>query len=131
MYNLPYSPFPTAYPPGLGFNPGLGMGFGPGSMFPKKPNNKLVIGFLIGTIVLVIIVLVVNIVMYTSKKGLFAPYKPPVPPANSVSPNGNPTVKALNPIPPVIKTTGTNNLNQWGQSGPQTQPTQFGPKTTA
>jgi hypothetical protein len=68
--------------------------------------------------------------MYTSKKGLFAPYKPPVPPANSVSPNGNPTVKALNPIPQNIKTTTTNNLNQWGQAGPQADPTQFGPKTT-
>ncbi len=127
MYNLPYSPFPTAFPPGIGFNPAMGFN----SMLPKKPNNKLVIGFLIGTIVLVIIIVIVDIVMYTSKKGLFAPYKPPVPPTNSVSPNGNPTVKALNLIPPVIKTTGANNLNQWGQSGPQTQPTQFGPKTTA
>jgi len=118
-----YSPFPTMYPP----NPYLGMGL---NYMPKKPSNSLVIGFLIGTIVLIIIIFIVDIVMYTSKKGLFAPYKPPVPPANSVSPNGNPTVKALNPIPQNVKTTTTNNLNIWGQQGPQADPVQFGPKTT-
>ncbi len=129
MYT-PYSPFPTAYPPVMGFNPGAVMGgFGMGP--PKPPGKGLVMGFLIGTIVLVIIIVIVDVVMYTSKKGLFSPYKPPVPPANSVSPNGNPTVQALNPIPPVIKTAATNNLNQWGQAGPQTDPVQFGPKTTA
>ena len=121
----PYSPFPTMYPP----NPY--MGFGMDMNMPKKPGNGLVIGFLIGTIVLIIIIFIVDIVMYTSKKGLFAPYKPPVPPADSVSPNGNPTVQALNPIPPNVKTTSANNLNQWGQAGPQADPVQFGPKTTA
>ena len=124
----PYSPFPTMYPP----NPyGMGMGMNPYMNMPKKPGNGLVIGFLIGTIVLIIIIFIIDIVMYTSKKGLFAPYKPPVPPADSVSPNGNPTVKALNPIPSNVKTTSTNNLNIWGQRGPQADPVQFGPKTTA
>ncbi len=120
----PYSPFPTMYPP-MGFNPYIGMNT------PKKPGNGLVKGFLIGTIVLIVIIFIVDIVMYTSKKGLFAPYAPPVPPANSVSPNGNPTVKALTPIPQNVKTTSTNNLNQWGQKGPQADPVDFGPKTTA
>jgi len=121
----PYSPFPTMYPP----NPyGFGMGV---NTIPKKPGNGLVIGFLIGTIVLILIIFIVDIVMYTTQKGLFAPYKPPVPPADSVSPNGNPTVKPLNPIPQNIKTTSTNNLNEWGQRGPQADPVDFGPKTTA
>jgi hypothetical protein len=125
----PYSPFPTMYPP----NPYLGMGTNPylGMNMPKKPGNGLVIGFLIGTIVLILIIFIVDIVMYTTQKGLFAPYKPPIPPADSVSPNGNPTVQALTPIPANIKTTSTNNLNQWGQGGPQADPVQFGPKITA
>jgi hypothetical protein len=120
----PYSPFPTMYPP-MGLNPYIDMNM------PKKPGNGLVKGFLIGTVVLIIIIFIVDIVMYTSKKGLFAPYKPPVPPADSVSPNGNPTVKALTPIPQNVKTTSSNNLNQWGQRGPQADPVDFGPKTTA
>jgi hypothetical protein len=122
----PYSPFPTMYPP----NPyGMNMGFN--QYIPKPPGNGLVKGFLIGTVVLIIIIFIVDVVMYVSQKGLFAPYKPPVPPPDSVSPNGNPTVKALNPIPQNVKTTSANNLNQWGQRGPQADPVQFGPKTTA
>lgn len=119
--NVGYSPLPTMYPPNL---------YGMGMNMPKKPGNGLVIGFLIGTIVLIIILFVADIVMYTTQKGLFAPYKPPVPPPDSVSPNGNPTVQALNPIPPNVKTTSTNNLNIWGQQGPQADPVQFGPKTS-
>ncbi len=119
--NIGYSPFPTMYPP----NPYMGF-----DAMSKKPSNKLVIGFLIGTVVLIVIIFIVDIVMYTTQKGLFAPYKPPVPPADSVSPNGNPTVQALNPIPPNVKTTSANNLNQWGQRGPQADPVEFGPKTT-
>lgn len=122
--NVGYSPFPTMYPSNSYMNFGMGMNM------PKPPGNGLVKGFLIGTIILIVIIFIVDIVMYTTQKGLFAPYKPPVPPADSVSPNGNPTVQALNPIPQNVKTTSANNLNQWGQAGPQADPVQFGPKTT-
>jgi hypothetical protein len=115
----PYSPIPTLYPP---------FGFG---QVPKPPNNKLVVGLLIGTVVFILIIVIVDVVMYTSKKGLFSPYTPPVPPANTVSPNGNPTVKSINPIPTGVKSITNSNLGTYGNTSPGLDSIQFGAKTTA
>lgn len=117
----PYSPIPTLYPP-------LGFGFG---QVPKLPNNKLVVGLLIGTAILILIIVIVDVVMYTSKKGLFSPYAPPIPPKDSVSPNGNPTVSAINPIPQGVKNITNGNLGTYGNTSPGLDSIQFGAKTTA
>jgi len=117
----PYSPIPTLYPP-------LGFGFG---QVPKPPNNKLVIGLLIGTAVLILIIVIVNVVMYVTQTGLFSPYTPPVPPKNSVSPNGNPTVSPINPIPAGVKGITNSNLGTYSNTSPGIDSIQFGAKTTA
>ena len=116
----PYLPIPTFFPPLGGFQ-----------RVPKPPNNKLVVGLLIGTAVLILIIVIIDVVMYTSKTGLFSPYKPPVPPANSVSPNGNPTVSPINPIPQGVKNITTSNLTTYSNTSPGVDSTQFGSITSS
>lgn len=76
----------------------------------KKDNTVLYIG--IATAVIIVIIVIVDIVLWTTKKGWFAPYDPPVPPEDSVSPNGNPKLEgSLQSVPGFILSTASSNLN--------------------
>ncbi len=78
----------------------------------KKDKTVLYVG--IATAVIIVIIVIVDIVMWSTKKGWFSPYNPPVPPKDSVSPNGNPNVEgSLQAIPGFILSTASSNLNQY------------------
>lgn len=78
----------------------------------KKDNTVLYIG--IATAVIIVIIVILDIVLWTTKKGWFAPYNPPIPPEDSVSPNGNPNVEgSLQSVPGFILLSASNNLNQY------------------
>jgi hypothetical protein len=96
---------------------------------PAKPaNRKLLLIVGITTLVLVIIIVVADIIMWSTNKLLYKPYTPTPTPATSVAPNGNPSdpssgIQSLNSA---AKNGISTNLGTYKSGNPGTDPHQFG-----
>ena len=82
------------------------------------------------TLVIFLIILIITVVTYNQKTLLFKPYDPPVPPAGSVTPNGNPKLNNIRQYGPKLISLINSNASGYLITNPSTEPTQFGPSST-
>ncbi len=96
----------------------------------RKSNRSTIIIWGVATLVIVSIILIVNIVMFATNKGLYGKYNPPAPPENSISPNGNPNAPnsgtELLLLNDAIIQTKANNLAGYNASSAKTNPEEWG-----
>jgi hypothetical protein len=97
---------------------------------PQKSNKTTIIIWGVATLVIVLIVIIVNIVMFVTNKGLYGPYKPPPHPDKSVSPNGDPNAPDANTAILAFNSSIiqqiSNNANTYIATNPQTDAAQWG-----
>lgn len=98
------------------------------SLSPPKSKSKA--GPILGIIciVLIVIIIIIDVIMFATKKVLFAPYTPPIPDQNtSVSPNGHPGLKgSIQVLPQSMLTTVNSNLTTYKSTNPQSIPSEWG-----
>jgi hypothetical protein len=97
---------------------------------PQKSNKTTIIIWGVATLVIVLIIIIVNIVMFATNKGLYGPYKPPPHPDKSVSPNGDPnspdSATAILAFNPSILQTISNNANTYIATNPGSNAAEWG-----
>jgi len=96
----------------------------------RKSNKSTIVIWGIITLSIVLIIIIINVVMFATNKGLYGPYKPPPPPDNTISPNGNPNAPDATAnlllFNPTLLTTKNNNLFGYNAASAKTNPEEWG-----
>ena len=96
----------------------------------RKSNKTTIIIWGIATVIIVSIIIIVDLVMFFTNKGLYGKYNPPPPPEKSVSPNGNPNAPNSGTeillFNPSLLQSKSGNLTGYNASSAQTNPAEWG-----
>lgn len=96
---------------------------------PKPKSNKtIILAVGITTLVIVLIIVIADVIMFATNKGIYAPYTPLPTPSGSISPNGNPSDKdsGLLSLSSVNQANINSNMEGYRASNPQSTPEAFG-----
>lgn len=96
----------------------------------RKSNKSTIVIWGIVTLSIVVIIIIINVVMFATNKGLYGPYNPPPPPDKTIAPNGNPnapnaTADLLFFNAPLLNTKNSN-LAGYNSTNPKTNPEEWG-----
>jgi hypothetical protein len=96
----------------------------------NKSNRGIIIAVGMITLIIIIIIVIADVVMWATNKGLYKPYVPPPTPAGSVAPNGNSSDAGHNSnnvnFSKALLANIQNNMNNYKNLNPATDSLQFG-----